>query len=309
MLLNDDAFDEIASRVDDYEQGRSSHWKHEQNAFTFDKDFFSDVGPMGTFSQSQGLVPTLAHFVFQIPFRLMGLRYKYFFTIDRAARRVANMQKRQYDMDLMRHVLTLAFLRTHLDLENKTNPICIIGDGYANMASVILASLPKSRVIIVNLNKSLIVDLVCLRKAFPDLNCALARTPEEFAEAISTDSVRVIAVGANDAGILGGEKLALSINIESMMEMDQPIIESYFNIMRSGPGKMTIFYCCNLEHKQFSGEGTSNFYDYPWRDDDEIIVHEIAPWTKFRYGNTFPFYNRRAEALHRLVHLTTRPAQ
>jgi len=303
MLLNDDAFNEVASHVDDFEEGRSSHWTHEQKTFRFDKDSFSDVGPMGTFSQSQGLVPTVAHFFFQLPFRLIGLRYKHFLSIDGIARRIAKAQNRQYDLDLLRHVLTLAFLRKHLNLETETDPICIIGDGYANMASVILGALPKSRVILVNLNKSLIVDLVCLRKAFSEINCALARTPEELDEALSSENVRVVAIGANDAGILTGNNLSLAINIESMMEMDPPIIQEYFDLLRSCPGGKTAFYCCNQEFKQFSGEGTSNFHEYPWSKEDEILHHGLCHWTIFRYGNTPPFYSRRVPDLHRLVYL------
>lgn len=75
MLLNEDAFDELVSRLDDFEEGRSSHWQHEQNQFSYDQESFHDVGPMGTFSTASGIVPTVAHFVFQLPFRLLGVTF------------------------------------------------------------------------------------------------------------------------------------------------------------------------------------------------------------------------------------------
>jgi len=303
MLLNGQAFDELGVHVDDIENGRSSHWRHEQNNFKFDQNSFSDVGPMGTFSTSQGIGPTIAHFLLQLPFRLFGFRFKHFASIDKTARSITRRQGRQYDLDMLRHTLTLAFLRTHMDLNNTTDPICVIGDGYANMSSVILGSMPQSRVIIVNLNKSLIVDLICLRKGFPDLNYALARSSEELGEALLADNIRVIAISADNAGILKNASLSLAINIESMMEMDPPVIEEYFRLLRSGRTEKVAFYCCNLEHKQFSGEGVSDFFKYPWRDNDEILVHETCPWTKFRYGNVPPFFTRRAPDLHRLVYL------
>ena len=114
--------------------------------------------------------------------------------------------------------------------------ICIIGDGYANMASVILGTQQNSRVIIVNLNKSLIVDLICLRNAFSDLSYALVSTSEDLEKALAIDNIRVIAIGSNDAGILKGAKLSLAINIESMMEMDPPVIKEYFDIFGNVKG-------------------------------------------------------------------------
>ena len=306
MLINEDAFDVVASRTDDFEGGRSSHWRHEQNNFKFDTTSFSGAGPMGTFSQSTDIIATIGHFIFQIPFRFFGFCYNHFVSTDKAARSIAQRQKRQYDLDLLRHVLTLVFLRKHLPIENINQPICIIGDGYGNMASVILATLPKSRIILVNLNKSLLVDLICVKKGVPNVNYALARSPEELKKCLSAKQIRVIAIGANDAKILRGVDLGLAINIESMMEMDAPIIQDYFDILRSGPREKTPFYCCNLEFKKFSGIGASHFLDYPWENNDEILVHETCPWTTIRYGNSFPFYTRRQSDIHRLVYLKNR---
>ena len=303
MLINEDAFSFLAGKIDDFEAGRSSHWRLEQNNFSFNSNSFSDVGPMGTFSQSTSTSATIGHFLFQIPFRLFGLRYKHFLSVDKAARIIAKLQGRQYDLDLLRHVLTLVFLRKHIRIESANLPICVIGDGYGNMTSVILATIPKSKVIIINLHKSLIVDLICIKRGVPNINYAVARTSEELGKCLSSEEVRVVAIGANDAKIINGVDLALAINIESMMEMDPPIIQNYFDLLRSGPADTTLFYCCNLEFKKFSGEGTSNFYEYPWRDDDKILIHETCPWTKIRYGNTFPFFSRRVSDVHRLVHL------
>ena len=196
----------------------------------------------------------------------------------------------------------MVFLMKHLGEKMQDGPVCIIGDGYGNMASVILETMPDSTVVIVNLNKTLLVDLICLKKGFPDVDYTVARTDAEFEEALSR-GIRVIAVGANDTSILRGKDFSLAINIESMMEMDPPVIADYFDILRSGPKESQPFYCCNQAFKRFSGEGTSNFHEYPWRDDDEILVDEVCPWTKITYGNTYPFYHRRRPDLHRLVNL------
>jgi len=201
----------------------------------------------------------------QLPFRLYGLRFRHFLSISRAASAIARRQKRQYDLDLLRHVLTLAFLRSRLGAKISNGPICIIGDGYANMASVIL----------VNLHKTLLVDLICLQAGFPEIDYTLVQTESELDEALASD-VRIIAVCANDASILRGKPLALSINIESMMEMDPPAIANYFDIMCSAPGEHATLYCYNKETKRYSDEGTSNFHEYPWHGDDRIIVDGVC---------------------------------
>ena len=170
------------------------------------------------------------------------------------------------------------------------------------MASVILESLPQSKVVLINLAKSLLVDFVCLRKAFPHLKIALVRTRKELEESLFNEEIRATILVANDSDILMGCKFSLAINIESMMEMDPPEIERYFNILRSASDNEMPFYCCNLEKKLFSGgKGSSCFYDYPWAEDDKIILHETCPWTRIRYGNTFPFIFKREADLHRLT--------
>ena len=77
-----------------------------------------------------------------------------------------------------------------------------------------------------------------------------------------------------------------------MMEMDPRTIKQYFDIIRSVPSPRVPFYCCNQEYKNFSGEGKSNFYDYPWLPEDNFLVDEVCSWTKLRYGNTFPFFSQ-----------------
>jgi len=195
-----------------------------------------------------------------------------------------------------------------MDIEQSRAPVCIIGNGYANMSSVILGSMPISRVILVNLAKSLMVDLICLKKAFPETIYALVYSVDDLSKALADSKIRIILVEANNSSILNGADLSLVINIESMMEMDPPVIQAYFDILRSSANKTLPFYCCNLEHKIFSGEGTSNFHDYPW-DDDDILVEGICPWTKVRYGNTPPFFAKREHDLHRLVYLNPTHSQ
>lgn len=303
MFFNQNAIDEITCRMDHAEQGRSFHWQEIQKNFTVGSEGFSHVGPIGTFSTKTDLVRTVGHYLLQIPFRWMGRSTQGFAASDRAARHIARRQGRQYDLDFLRHVLTLGWLRDRLTLEDETDPILIMGDGYANMAPVILASLPKSRVILINLTKTLAVDLVCLRRGLPDVDVALAVGAADFDAALGRVDLRVIALTADEAPLLARAPLSLGINIQSMMEMDPSVTAEYFDVMRRCSRSETAFYCCNNVKKRWNDGTIIRFDDYPWDDRDRILKDELCPWLAYRYGNRPPFYVRRGENQHRLVYL------
>ena len=58
LLVNDAAYNALAESLGGYEEGRSSHWRHEQNSFEFDGESFYGVGQIITFSQSQNIIAT-----------------------------------------------------------------------------------------------------------------------------------------------------------------------------------------------------------------------------------------------------------
>ncbi len=301
--LNDQAIKAVERHMNEEEDGRSSHWRLEQHRMSHGPDGFKGVGPIGTYSIKTGMAHTIAHYVLQTPFRRMGRGMPGFGAMDRAARAIAKRQGRAYDGDLQRHVLTLGMLRRHLDIEGETDPIAVIGDGYANMASVLLASLSGARVILINLAKTLWVDFQCLRRGLPDVDCALVRTPEELSRALEPGGPGAIGIMANDCRLIGSVPLSLAINIQSMMEMDPPVTARYFDLMRACPRRETAFYCCNNEEKRLPDGTVSRFVDYPWREGDKILVDEICPWLRYRYADRPPFYVPRRVNLHRLVML------
>ena len=93
----------------------------------------------------------------------------------------------------MRHTLTMALISDRLDIECDARLVAVIGDGFANMSSLLISSVPHSRVILVNLTKTLLLDLVYLRKAFPNENIALAQNTNEMKKALaSTDTLSLI---------------------------------------------------------------------------------------------------------------------
>jgi len=315
MLINEHAIEEIARHSDRIDATASSHWrlddrnrgehplKKDPFNFTYGPKGFAAIGPIGAISTKRGPMHRLAHRMLQIPIRATGRRFPTFADIDRAATSIAGRQGRAYDKDLLRHALTLAFLRRNLYLEGESDPIAVIGDGFANMASLLLACLPKSRVILVNLTKALLVDMAFAFKAFPGAGMALVRDAEELDEAMGRTDIRVLALGADLAPLLADIPIALGINILSMMEMDPPVTKAYFDVLRRCPRARTAFYCCNRVEKQLPDGTVTRFFDYPWDREDEILVDEPSPWDKFGYRGRPPFYYRTNPIRHRLVWL------
>jgi len=316
MLINDEAIKEIARLAPILDTSASSHWdghEAENHDYELAKDPFNFsnaltnthvIGPIGAVSRKVALPYKIAHWALQIPFRLMGIKLRGFWPIDKMAKVIAERQGRAYDCDLMRHTLTMAMINNRLDMQRDAELIAVIGDGFANMSSLLLSSLRHSRVIVVNLTKTLLLDLVYLRKAFPHENIALVQNTAEIQKAIKKKEVRIIAVRADDMEILAQVPITLGINIKSMMEMDASVTAAYFNVLRKGPADQTAFYCCNADKKYWADGTVISFKKYPWDEKDLILVDEACPWDQFRYHKQLPFYSKfKTLNWHRLVYL------
>ena len=78
------------------------------------------IGPIGAVSIKVAFPYKIMHWILQIPFRLMGIKLKGFWAIDKMAKGIAERQGRAYDCDLMRHTLTMAMLKeTNLNNYNR----------------------------------------------------------------------------------------------------------------------------------------------------------------------------------------------
>ena len=93
--------------------------------------------------------------------------YKYssnkqrFNELNRISHKISKTSNNRHNLSKTRHSLTLDFLLESLGHNWKKNSnICVIGDGYANMSSLLIASKSTSKVFLINLNKSLLLDLI-----------------------------------------------------------------------------------------------------------------------------------------------------
>jgi hypothetical protein len=317
MLLNKEAILEVARYADTLDRDTSSHWRdigvvsteHPLKKDPFDLVYgargFSMVGPIGSVSMKVSPFHRIMHAILQFPIRRHGGAFPSFKSVDKAAASILRRQARAYDKDVLRHTMTMAMLLDNLPLRDNPDPIVVIGDGFGTMASLIMETLPDTTVILVNLTKTLLVDLAFLYKAFPDSGYAYVETPGDIQAAVADPAVKVVAVRADFSSLLQSVPIALGINIFSMMEMDPPVTAKYFEYLRKSPASTrTAFYCCNRDEKRIEDGTITRFLEYPWHSEDEILLDGQSPWDTLAYRARPPFYYRLNSVRHRLAWLS-----
>ena len=288
MLKNQDTLDSLAAAADEAEKSRSSYWEKEVRNFTVTQDgVMSGSTTLGNASEKVSLLRNLAHSLLQFPLRRFAAEFPSLKDSERLGRLIARRQNRQFTYDMLRQCFTLALVRHYLSLESNEDCNLVIGDGYGVMAALLLLHAPHRRTIIVNLTKSLLLDLIYISKAVPGVRFTLASSQEEMEAALADNTIQLIAVRADDADCIGQAAIGLAVNVVSMQEMDAPVINNYFRILRNNKAPETAFYCCNRLYK------ITNFEDYPWHNSDRVLHDSPCGWSQWSYGPRPPFWIRR----------------
>jgi hypothetical protein len=312
------SIDYLAAEAKLGDAGASSHWRHYHSAFEFRGDGFGGLQGFGSSARPYKGFRGLVHERFLQRYRAMGRQFPAFGAFDDLARRITESQRRAYDLDTLRQTLTLAFLAKHL-VAGRAAPdttACVIGDGFASMTALLLAGDAARRVVLVNLTKTLLVDLWYLRLwmgdtrfgASVDLVTDENGLAEALAKPTSAERGRVVAVQAAHHKLLRACPIDLTINVASMQEMDPPVIAEYFSHLRYVAARReSYFYCCNREEKRLPDGTVTRFSDYPWDVADRVLVDELCPWHQQYYSVIPPFYRPYDGPIrHRLAALAGR---
>ncbi len=207
------------------------------------------------------------------------------------AKKNAKKSTQLFSHDLARMVLTLELLEKFIPNLNEKR-VVIIGDGYGRLGTLIKAKFPNSKIIYINLGRTLLFDLVYSKKTFPDSIVHLV----DHETNLSADFNFIEAEEVGKMKIMGD----LFINIASMQEMNYSQIQEYFKIIKNqDPG--TIFYCCNRESKKLPDGSLIEFKNYPWSD-FKVLFKEYCPWHQEFPKNRPPFKGKfDGPTLHSLV--------
>jgi len=270
---------------------------------------FSGLQGFGDCSPQYRGMRSLVHKVLQHKYRRMAKIFPEFDRLDRCALSITEKQCRAYSLDFLRQTITLAFLKKHLPSLNDQSVVAVIGDGFASMTTLLLASRLAKKILLVNLNKTLLVDLVYYRKwavSHSDCTLNLVVDAEGLTQSMNSGGEGVIAIQSVNHALLQRVSVDLVINIASMQEMDPPVIADYFEDMRvMSKDKELYFYCCNREEKQLPDGTITRFTDYPWHVLDLVLVDELCPWHQQYYAKYPPFYRPYDGPLrHRLVRIS-----
>jgi hypothetical protein len=304
-----DIFRELS--VDDKpEQSRSSYWEAEIKnvSITEQGDILGDsvLGTIAPKSPIRGFY----HWIMQLPFLAMCKSIRSLRKIYSHGRVIADNQNRILTLDILRQILALeSIVSTRIDLSDPKQRNVVIGDGCGVMGSLLFQQTPHRQTIMVNLRKSLLVDLFSIKKTFPEASIALPKTQQDLNDALSRSDIQIIGIMADDAEFLKTIPIGLVINIVSMQEMTLPIINNYFDIIRRNPCPDTFFYCCNKLHKKLYGGEEIRFNEYPWDSSDEILFDSVSPWNQWYYEKIPPFWRYRRGADRVIWHRLARMAK
>lgn len=294
------------SRKDDPEA--SSHWKKYHADFAFDGKSFTGVVGFGGWSKPYRGLRRIIHRGFQRRFRQMAAGFASFSRYDTLAAEIANRQVRGYDLDFLRQALTLGWLDSNVPSSAMGTDVgLVVGDGFASLTSLLVASGRCRRVVLVNLNKTLLVDLCFLREWMGE-----AAFEQSVALVSAADSVRdiapevkIVAIPAECHRSLRQFDIDIAFNIASMQEMDISTVAGYFEDLRAvAARRRLLFYCCNREEKALPDGSVIRFREYPWTSGDRVLADELCPWHQFYYSQVWPFWHPYDGPIrHRLTEL------
>jgi hypothetical protein len=201
------------------------------------------------------------------------------------------------------HVKQLLCIDTiyKLKLFENLNIICVIGDGYGFVTTLIKRMYPDKTVICVNIGRMLIFDVLgCEQNLFSQSGSNKVSIIKKTSDLENYDKGHLFFLEAENCGLLRNLPIGLFINICSMQEMEMDVINNYFSIMRSSSIE-SYFYCCNRQKKTFKDGSCISFEKYPWIDNDEILLDDICPWIASKPVVQFPFVKYFQPHQHRAV--------
>ena len=214
---------------------------------------------------------------------------------------VINDQGRILDFDCVKQILSLDLLVKKKAIKDG-DTVVVIGDGYGFTGSLIKSLFKGVKIIFVNLGRVLFFDCFYTEKVLPSEKAVIVSEKEELNNVPESG---LAFLEAEKYEYLNGYSADLFINIASMQEMDPAIVNRYFSLMRSG-SKTPFFYCCNRVEKQLPDGTNVKFNEYPWNEQDEILIDEQCPWYQKYPSNRPPFWKPFDGPIqHKLVKLKT----
>ena len=302
MLKGQQALDHLITQVNIEDPAASSHWQKYHSNFKVNNGVINGIAGFGDNDKSYNMAVKIAHTIFQFKYRLWAYksfrRLLFFLKLDTLNSKILKKINKGYSYDCLRQTLSLSFLYEKIsNIFNSKSSVLIIGDGFATMTNLIYSSNSVNSIILINLSKTLLVDLLYIKKNLNgndfDNNVFLISQNEKLNDIenlVLNNSKKIILIEAKNHIFLDSLPFNLVINIASMQEMDYNIIKEYFDHIHKKEN--VYFYCCNRENKLLPDGTIIKLNEYPWRFNDKIIINELCPWYQSYYSFSRPFYRK-----------------
>lgn len=213
--------------------------------------------------------------------RWLLLKYRARKSSIESAKLVAKKTNRYFDFDCVKQALSLDFITEKISLHD-IQTVCVIGDGYGFFGALLKLQYPHLKILSVNLGKTLFFDAHYTKLVNPEFQLKFALEDEET-------EPDFYFLPAEDYKEICRFKVDLFINIASMQEMDNAVIENYFKLIKENKSNQTYFYCCNRVEKKLPDGEITRIQSYPW-DGFQIIHNTECPWYQRYPAHIPPFW-------------------
>lgn len=284
--MNKEIFEIFENSINNDDKTQSSHWKKYHSKFKFKKGKLSGLEGFGTNTEPLTGIKKYIYNLLLTRYQNNISNKSFFNKVKSCAKEVSNKQNRNFDLDILRQCLTLDFLFSH-KLLDKNKTVVVVGDGWGIMTTLLLKLQIVERVILVNLNKTLLVDLIYTGKILPSQvdSCVLL---EDESDIKKIKKQKLIAIRADNYELLKYLKKDLIINIASFQEMNIDVINNYIEYFETNE-KSLFLYHCNREEKVLPDGSIIKIKDFKFKKPKKVIVDEICPWHKNFISKSYPF--------------------
>lgn len=269
MLLDSEILDYLYKRIPEPSSVTSSHWQEIGKAtvqkingkWVFRASGISNFVPNNFLNRGRLVIKT------KLANRLLN-EYNCNDKLKLASVRLAKKQGRIHTHDCVRQALVINSVK---DFLSQVKCVCVIGDGYGYLGTLLRISYPHLKVVSVNLNKILFLDVYYTKKVLPDQSLILMQTKEDFGRCSMTF------LRAEDYHLLESQPIDFFINVASFGEMNPRVSKQYFKYAQSSSSEKVYLYSCNREKKILPDGTITTFQDLPWAG-TETMFNERPGW-------------------------------
>lgn len=265
----------VSKTIKDKEHTQSSHWKKYHSNFQYSNGELSGLEGFGTNNTPLKGFKKIIYNTLLKRYTRHQYNGQFFENIKTNATRIVKTQKRAFDLDVLRQCLTIDFLNHHKIL-GKDKSVVVIGDGWGIMSTLLLEMNLAKRVILVNLNKTLLVDLIYIKTILPEIieNSILLEKKEDISK---IGREKFIAIRADNYELIKNLSKDVVINIASFQEMNIEVVNNYLNYIESNDKEVVLYHCNRISKELPDGQITS-LNDYIFKKKREYIIDEECPW-------------------------------